>query len=67
MLHSRKVNGIDELFLEAECNRIVKEYNLSRKEWGNIKTILNGMFEYAARKRYLAENLMSKSKDLCEV
>ena len=62
VLHSRKVNGIDELFLEAECNRIVKEYNLSRKEWGNIKTILNGMFEYAARKRYLAENLMSKVK-----
>lgn len=59
-LHLRKIRGIDELFLEAECNRIVKEYNLSRKEWGNIKTILNGMFEYAARKKYLTENPMGK-------
>lgn len=59
-LHNLKIKKIDELVLEQECNRIVKEFNLSRKEWCNAKTILNGMFEYAMRKKYLAENPMSK-------
>ena len=53
-----KVRKIDELLLESECNRIVKEFNLARKEWGNVKTILNGMFVYAVRKKYLHENIM---------
>lgn len=60
VLHGRKVKKIDELMLEQECNRIVREFNLSRKEWCNIKTILNGMFTYAVQKRYLAENPMDK-------
>lgn len=47
---------IDELLLEQECNRIVREFNLSRKEWCNAKTILNGMYAYAIRKKYLTEN-----------
>lgn len=59
-LHDMKIKKIDELILEQECNRIVKEYNLSRKEWCNIKTILNGMFSYSIRKRYLIENLIDK-------
>ena len=59
-LHDMKVKKIDELLLEKECNRIVKEFNLSRKEWYNAKTILNGMYEYAVRKKYLTENPMDK-------
>lgn len=59
ILNSKKVKYIDELTLELECNRIVKEYNLPRKEWGNVKTILNGMFNYALRKKYIAENPMN--------
>lgn len=59
-LHNKKIKRIDELLLESECNRIVREFNLTRKEWGNIKTILNGMFEYAIRKKYLTENPMDK-------
>ena len=55
-LHSMKIENIDTLILETECNRIVREYNLSRKEWVNAKTILNGMFEYAKRKKYIDEN-----------
>ena len=57
-LHGMKVRKIDELLLESECNRIVKEFNLARKEWGNVKTILNGMFGYAVRKKYLPENIV---------
>ncbi len=60
VLHDKKIKKIDELLLEEECNRIVKEFNLTRKEWCNARTILNGMFGYAVRKNYLTENLMNK-------
>ena len=59
-LHNKKIRQVNELLLETECNRIVKEFRLPRKEWCNIKTILNGMFEYAVRKKYLTENPMDK-------
>lgn len=60
VLHDMKIKKIDELILEQECNRIVREFNLSRKEWCNIKTILNGMYTYSIRKRYLIDNPMDK-------
>lgn len=59
-LHQKKISCIDEILLEKECNRIVKDFNLPRKEWCNVKTILNGIFEYAVRKKYLPENPMPK-------
>ena len=60
VLDNMKVNRIDELLLEKECNRIIREFNLSRKEWCNIRTILNGMYTYAVRKGYMIDNPMSK-------
>lgn len=60
ILHGMKAKRIDELILEKECNRIVKDFNLPRKEWCNIKTVLNGMYTYAVRKKYIAENPMDK-------
>jgi len=59
-MHGKKLKQIDELLLEKECNRIVKEFNITRKEYSNAKTILNGMYEYAIRKQYLTENPMDK-------
>lgn len=56
VLDGMKVVQIDELLLEQECNRMVREFNLSRKAWCNAKTILNGMYAYALRKKYLTEN-----------
>ncbi len=47
---------INELVFETECNRIVKEFALTSKEWVNVKTILNGMFDFAKRMKYLPEN-----------
>lgn len=41
----------------TECNRIVKDFNLSNKEWVNLKTILNGMFEYACQVENTGENV----------
>ena len=61
-LHEKPLSKLDELLLEKEANKIVKDNNLSRKEWGNIKTILNGMFQYAYRKKYIEENYMDKIK-----
>ncbi len=40
--------------------RNVTENNLPRKEWTNIKTILNEMFRYAIRKKYIVENPADK-------
>ena len=61
-LHTMKFKQIDSLLLETECNRIVREFNLARKEWTNVKTILLGMFEYATRKKYITSNPMSDVK-----
>lgn len=60
VLNDMKITKIDELVLEKECNRIVREFNLPRKEWCNAKTILNGMYAYAMRKKYLRENPLEK-------
>lgn len=49
---------IDDLFLEQVCNSLVRDYNMSNKEWGNVRTIIKGMFEFAYRKRYIKENPM---------
>lgn len=61
-LHFMKVSDIDTFVLEMECNRIVKEFNLTRKAWVNAKTILIGMFEYAKRKKYITDNPLSDMK-----
>ena len=63
-LHGKKLNQLDSLTLEKECNQIVKNFNLSRKEWTNVKTILLGMFEYAVRKKYISTNPMPEVKIL---
>lgn len=63
-LHTMPVRQIDTLLLESECNRLVKEYSMSRKEWNNVKTILIGCFEYAVRKKYITDNPMNDVKIL---
>ncbi len=63
-LHTTPVRQIDTLLLESECNRLVKEYSMSRKEWNNVKTILIGCFEYAVRKKYITDNPMNDVKIL---
>lgn len=62
VLHTTPVSKMDLLLLETECNRLVKEYKMSRKEWNNVKTILNGCFEYALRKKYIKTNPMGEVK-----
>ncbi len=59
LLHERRIKYLDELTIESECNRIVRDYKMSRKEWGNVKGILNGMFDFAVRKHYLDTSPMN--------
>ena len=59
LLHNYKVRQLDELTLESECNRIIRAYNMSYKEWTNARTILNGMFTFAVRKHILYESPMA--------
>lgn len=56
------ITKIDRLTLQSECNRLVKKYNMTHKEWCNVKTILNGMFEYAYDKHWLRENPCERLK-----
>ena len=60
VLAGKKLRQLDTLTLEAEFNRLVKEHNLSRKEFVNIKTIPKGMFEFAMRKGYIDTNPMEQ-------
>lgn len=57
-----KITKYDKLELQKQCNLLVKEYNLSSKEWQNIKTILTGMFLYAFEKGYIKLNPMTDVK-----
>ena len=54
------VRNINLLTLEAECNRIVTEFNLPSKEWQQAKSILLGTFKYAIKKGLIAENPMER-------
>jgi len=56
------VKSVDRLSLQSFANGIVKDYNLSSKEWTNAKTILKGMFEYAFEKDMIAVNPMDHVK-----
>ena len=55
-LNNMRISSIDELTLEEICNTLIKDHNLSNKEWTNIKGIIKGMFEYALRKKYISVN-----------
>lgn len=54
------IRNINLLALEAECNRIVTDFNLTYHEWQQAKTILLGTFKYAVKKGLIAENPMKR-------
>lgn len=59
---SEKVTSYDFLELQKQCNLLVRNNNLSSREWQNVKTILSGMFDYATKKHYISENVMRDVK-----
>ncbi len=58
----KELYSVDRLELQAFCNKIVKQNNLSNKQWMNLKTILNGMFEFAFDKELIDSNPMARVK-----
>lgn len=60
VLNDKPLIDITEIFLEQFCNQLVKDYNLSNKEFGNIKTIISKALTYAVRSGYIKENVTSK-------
>ena len=58
----RPLKIVDRLSLQSFANGIVKDNNLSSKEWTNVKTILKGMFEYALEKEMIQTNPMDRMK-----
>jgi integrase len=54
------IRYFDYLSLRALCNSIVKENNMTSKEWVNVKTIIKGMFTYAYEKGYIDSNPMDR-------
>lgn len=61
-LDKMKFSKIDSIKLEEECCQIIKNFNMSHKEWQNVKTILNGMYDLALTKKYIASNVMQDVK-----
>ena len=55
----RKIT-LDEL--EIFCNQLVKQYQLTSKEWTNIKIILKGVYEVAIRQQIISRNLFEEMK-----
>lgn len=54
------IRNVNILTLEAKCNRIVTDFNLTRHEWQQAKTILIGVFKYAVKKGMIAKTPMEQ-------
>lgn len=59
-LDKKPVANIKEIYLERFLNTMVKNWNMSCKEFGNVKSIINKMYIYAIRMGYVQENIVSK-------
>ena len=59
---SMDIRDIDYLTMQAVCNGIVREHNMTSKEWVNLKTVVGGMFAYAEEKGYISDNPMRRVK-----
>ena len=59
-LFSKTAADVTKVELESFCNGIIKEHNLSSKEFTNIKTILMGMFNYAVDREMISQSPMDR-------
>ena len=62
ILNNMVINEISDIFLEERCNELVRDNNISHKEWVNVKTILIGMFRLAMKKGYIQKNPVTDLK-----
>lgn len=57
-LFTKPIYLIDKKEVIIFCNSLVKDYDMTRKEWVNVKTILKGLFSYCVMESYAKEDLM---------
>ena len=57
---TKDIRHIKKTELNSFCNSLVKDFALSSKEWMNVKTVINGVFDYAVDKEILGFNPMSQ-------
>ena len=61
-LFSCPIDAITKISLEVFCNTLVKEHDLTAKEYSNVKTIIKGIWEYAYDQELIRENIFNRVK-----
>ena len=56
----RPIDKIKKPELELFCNELIKRKGLTRSAWGNIKAILNGIFEVAVDQEIISTNTFKR-------
>ena len=56
----RSIDKIKKPELELFCNELIKRKGLTRSAWGNIKAILNGIFEVAVDQELISTNTFKR-------
>lgn len=51
-ISERKIKYVTEDELEEYIRKTIHDLGLSAKAWGNLRTLINGMFKYARKKGY---------------
>lgn len=59
-----KIKTISELDLEDFIRRTIHELNLTSKNWGNLRLLLNGTFKYAKKHNYTDISITAFMGDL---
>ena len=63
-IKDRKIRFISENELEEFIKLSIRDKQLTAKAWGNLRTLLNGMFKYAKKKGYTQLSITSFLGDL---
>lgn len=58
----RPIASIKKAELELFCNQLIKEHELTKESWGNVKAILNGIFDVAIDKEEISRNVVRQVK-----
>ena len=52
----KPIKNISVIELESWANELIKDNNMTRKEWQNVKVIIGGIWDFAHRKGYISKN-----------
>lgn len=61
---SMRIDFVGEEYLEELLKSIIKDKSLTGKSYGNVRTLVNGIFKYAKKKKYTSLSISSFFGDL---